>query len=342
VIKMANIQILQGKRGKTYRVQYMRDSNRVTKTFKTRRSAEEFDATLKLHVEVMVGMTNHILNSHSLNDAIEAYLAQHTGKDTSVGHRLRWWSKQLGDKLIGKIYKSDIKSALKILLEEGKANTTYNRFKSAISAVFEFYKDEHDLDHNPARQVKQLKEGRGIERFATEDELSKLLASCKESVWERLYLLVLMAVSTGARRSELINLKWSDVNIKTQTAILHDTKNGESRVLTLTDDLIGELSNYREVGSGWLFPRRMDFTKSFYNFDKYWYQALKLAGITNFRFHDLRHTTGSWLAMQGLPTTVIRDILGHKTIVTTQRYVHHSTQHKAQALNSVFGGITNG
>ena len=339
---MANIQILQGKRGKSYRVQLMRDGSRVTKTFKTRKAAEEFDATLKLHVEVMAGMTNFILNTHTLDDAIQAYLSQHTGKDRNVHTRLKWWSKQLGHKFIGKVYKSDIKTTLAKLLSEGKANTTYNRFKSAISAVFEYYKDEHDLDHNPARQVKQLKEGRGIERFASEDELSRLLASCKTSEWERLYMLVLMAVSTGARRSELLSLKWSDINMKTQTAILHDTKNGESRVLTLTDDLITELSKYREIGNGWLFPNPNDITKNFYNFDCHWYRALKLAKIDNFRFHDLRHTTGSWLAMQGLPTTVIRDILGHKTIVTTQRYVHHSTQHKAQALNSVFGGITNG
>lgn len=339
---MANVQILQGKRGKTYRVQFMSGGSRVTKTFKTRKAAEQFDATLKLHYDVMAGLTNHILKTHTLADAIQAYLKQHTGKDKSVHTRLNWWSNKLGGKYLGKITKSDIKLTLLKLLDEGKANSTYNRFKSAISAVFEYYKDEHDLDHNPARQVKQLKEGRGIERFASEDELARLLRACKQNEWDRLYVLVLMAVSTGARRSELINLRWSDVNMKTQTAILNDTKNGESRVLTLTEDLINELSQYREIGNGWLFPNPQDQLVSFYYFDKYWYEALSSASITNFRFHDLRHTTGSWLAMQGLPTTVIRDILGHKTIVTTQRYVHHSTQHKAQALNSVFGGITNG
>ena len=339
---MANVQILQGKRGRTYRVQFMRDGSRVTKTFKTRKAAEQFDATLKLHPDVMAGLTNHILKTHTLADAIQAYLKQHTGKDKSAHTRLRWWSHHLGDKYLGKVTKADIKSCLVKLLDEGKANTTYNRFKSAISAVFEYYKDEHDLEHNPARQVKQLKEGRGIERYASEDELARLLASCKQSEWDRLYLLVLMAVSTGARRSELINLRWADVNMKTKTAILHDTKNGESRVLTLTEDLIVELSEYREIGSGWLFPTPQNPINNFYYFDKYWYTALKSATIENFRFHDLRHTTGSWLAMQGLPTTVIRDILGHKTIVTTQRYVHHSTQHKAHALNSVFGGISNG
>ena len=339
---MANVQILQGKRGKTYRVQYMRDGNRVTKTFKTRKSAEEFDATLKLHSDAMAGLTNHVLKTHTLSDAIQAYLYQHTGKDKSVHTRLLWWSNQLGDKYLGKLTKADIKKSLLVLLDEGKANTTYNRFKSAISAVFEFYKDEHDLDINPARQVKQLKEARGIERYASEEELAKLLACSKNSGWDRLYLLVLMAVSTGARRSELINLRWCDVNMKTKTAMLNDTKNGESRVLTLTEDLIVEMSEYREIGKGWLFPNPNDLSTNFYYFDVYWYKALDEAGIDNFRFHDLRHTTGSWLAMQGLPTTVIRDILGHKTIVTTQRYVHHSTQSRAQALNSVFGGITNG
>ena len=133
VITMANIQVLQGKRGKTYRVQFMRDGSRVTKTFKTRKSAEEFNSTLSLHSDVFNSLTNHALTSHTLADAISEYLQQHNGKDKNVAGRLDWWCKQLGQVSLGKINRADIKKALKRLSEDGTANSTVTRFKCAIS-----------------------------------------------------------------------------------------------------------------------------------------------------------------------------------------------------------------
>ena len=74
------------------------------------------------------------------------------------------------------------------------------------------------------------------------------MKAAKDSEWDRLYLLILMAVTTGARRTEMLSLKWSDIDLKTRTAHLSKTKNGEQRVLTLTQDLVDELMRVREVG----------------------------------------------------------------------------------------------
>jgi integrase len=122
-------------------------------------------------------------------------------------------------------------------------------------------------------------------------------------------MLILMAVSTGARRSELINLRWQDIDFDQQTAYLGDTKNGDRRILPLIDDVIPELKKYREIGKGWVFPHRMNPKYPFQCFDGHWYKALKQSGV-KVRFHGLRHTAGSWLANNGETATAIQQLLG--------------------------------
>ncbi|QDP03020.1 site-specific integrase [Thalassotalea sp. PS06] len=75
------------------------------------------------------------------------------------------------------------------------------------------------------------------------------------------------------------------------------------------------------------------------NIDKCWYKALSDAKITNFRFHDLRHTAASYLAMNGASLIEIADILGHKSFETTKRYAHLSSSHKTKLVNKVFGDV---
>lgn len=339
---MAKVQERKGVKGKTYRVEFMREGSRVSKTFRIKKEAEKFAALITLNADLAGTLANVTLNTLSLQDAIAEYLDQHTGKDPNVKGRLNWWACAIGaDKLIGRITKQDVKKCLQSMLDEGMAAATHNRYKSALSSVFEFINDRYDCQHNPARQIKQIKEARQRERFASREELDRLLAACKVSQWGRLHLLVLMAVSTGARRSELLGLRWSSINFQDQTAYLSDTKNGTDRVLPLTGACLTELTEFREVGNGWLFPHPDDPLFPFKHFDKHWYAALTQAEITGLVFHSLRHTTGSYLAMSGQPLSVIKEVLGHKTIVTTQRYVHHSTENKKQAITAVFGDILN-
>ncbi|KTA84212.1 tyrosine-type recombinase/integrase [Aeromonas salmonicida] len=330
---MAKVQERLGAKGRTYRVELQRDGSRVSKTFRLKKEAEKFAALITLNADLANTLADVTLNTLSLQKAIAEYVDQHTGKDRCVKQRLEWWAKTIGnDKLIGKITKQDIKKALQSMLDDGMATATHNRYKSAISSVFEYVNDKYDTNYNPARQIKQLKEARQRERFASREELEWLFAAAKVSKWERLHLLVLMAVSTGARRSELLGLRWSAINFQDKTAYLSDTKNGTDRVLPLTDACLAELAHFREIGNGWLFPHPDDSLFPFKHFDSQWYAALKQAEITGLVFHGLRHTTGSYLAMSGAPLSVIKEVLGHKTIVTTQRYVHHSTENKKQVI----------
>lgn len=336
---MATVQTREGVKGKTYRVEFMRDSRRVSKSFKLKKDAEKFAALVTVDEDYASAISNYTLNSYLLSQAIRDYLNQHNGRDKSLSQRLLWWSERLGDKTIGKVSRQLIKASMDALRAEGKAPATLNRYKAALSSVFAYVCDEHDLKVNPCREVKQLNEDNARTRYLSENEIPLLLDAAKSSDWARMYLLVLMAITTGARRSELIKLKWSDIDFSTRSAHIAKTKNGDPRVLALTDDVATELMKFREIGSGYVFPHPSALNAPFEYFDHLWQSVRSKAGIKNFHFHDLRHTCASLLAMNGASLLEIAQVLGHKSITMTQRYSHLCNGHKAKLTDRVFGGI---
>jgi integrase len=146
-----------------------------------------------------------------------------------------------------------------------------------------------------------------------------------------------MAITTGARKGELMNLEWEDVDLVRQTAFVQTTKNGLPKVLPLTDSVIKELLNYKE-DNGLLFPSKLIPNKPFC-FTKPWYKALEDADIEDFRFHDLRHSCASYLAMNGASLLEIADVLGHKQISVTHRYAHLCIEHKSSLINRVMSDM---
>ena len=335
---MAKVQERIGAKGKTYRIEFMRDGNRVSKTFRIKKEAEKFAALITLDEDLANTLANVTLNTLTLQKAIAEYLDAHTGRDKSVSQRLDWWANAIGpDKLIGKITKQDIKKALSALESEGKAPATFNRYKAAISSVFVYMNHEHDLKFNPTREVRQKSLDNARTRFLSDDELPRLLAAAKASKWDRLHLLVLMAITTGARRAELIGLQWSDINFNARTAHLAMTKNGKQRVLSLTDEVIAEMTEFRQVGSGYVFPHPSSINGPFVYFDFYWREAREASGTIH--FHDLRHTCASLLAMNGASLLEIADVLGHKSLSMTQRYSHLCNKHKSNLTDRVFGEL---
>jgi integrase len=106
----------------------------------------------------------------------------------------------------------------------------------------------------------------------------------------------------------------------------------------LTDDVIKELTKFRQQDSSLIFNSEIKPNKAFC-FNKQWKKVLVLAEVDNFRFHDLRHTTASYLAMSGASLLEIADVLGHKQISVTQRYAHLCIDHKEKLINSVMSNI---
>ena len=180
-----------------------------------------------------------------------------------------------------------------------------------------------------------------IERFLDDRERKALLSSCQESTWDKLYLVVLMAITTGMRKAELANLRWTDINFDKGLAKLATTKNGSPRINPIPATALDELKKFRQVGNGLIFVSSYDLEKPF-DFRVQWKRALQRANIKNFRFHDLRHTAASFLVMGGASLHETAEILGHKSTQTTRRYAHLSTDHKSALTERVMGTIFNG
>lgn len=130
-----------------------------------------------------------------------------------------------------------------------------------------------------------------------------------------------------------MQLKWSDIDFEQKVARLITSKNGEPRIMPLP--AITELKKFRGIGDALVFPSEKLPRRPFH-FQKQWLKALKDVGLNDFRFHDLRHSCASYLAMSGCSLIEVAEVLGHKSILTTKRYAHLSTDQKAKVVSRVF------
>jgi integrase len=274
---------------------------------------------------------------------------------------LAWWERQFASLTLAEITPDKIAEARDALASEkftrGKEHTnkrtgvvtppaeykrspgTLNKYLTVISRVLNLAAREWQLlERNPAADISKKKEPRGRVRFLSDAEREALLDACAASAWPDLHALVLLALSTGARRGELINLKWSHVDLKAARATVHDTKNGDSRVLPLVGkalEAVRALKLQNSARSEYLFPQPSGFPGPYVYFDGAWRDTLSAAKLNDFRFHDLRHTTASYLASQGCSLLEIADTLGHRTLNMVKRYAHLTQTHKVTAIEKM-------
>ena len=333
---MASIQKIVNKKGISYRV-YIRRKGlpNITKTFLTKKQASLF--ALKLEHSTQ----NHQAYSSKLtfNELLESYLSNaYLGtKPQMQSSRLKHWLRILSDKSIMDINHLDIEFGLNRLPDE-LSNATINKYKKLVSVVFNYGIRELGLTDNPTRYIRSLPEKKGRTRYLSDNERERLFKACRNSKWDKLYLLVLMAITTGARRGELLSLRWNSLDIDKQTAYVQTSKNGEPKVLPLTESVIKELGRFSLNDGSLIFASEINPDKP-YVFFKQWKRVRHEAELIDFRFHDLRHTTASYLAQNGATLIEIADVLGHKQIEVTKRYAHLCIEHKSSLINRVMGGI---
>lgn len=213
--------------------------------------------------------------------------------------------------------------------------------KSVLSGIFIYAIEKKYLVKNPTEKVHIKAENNQIERFLSDDERERLLHACSESTWDKMHLLVLLAITTGMRKSELSYLHWNDINFEKGLATLGDTKNGSPRLNPIPSFVLDEMKKFRQIGNGLIFFSPNNTEKPF-DFRKQWELVRRKTGITDFRFHDLRHTAASYLVMAGATLHEAGQILGHKSEQTTKRYAHLSTNHKSALAERVMNQVFNG
>ncbi|PPC90451.1 MAG: integrase [Methylobacter sp.] len=291
---------------------------------------------------------------HTVADMIDRYLSGvilTKEQDEHIGLHLRRWKDEIGFMVLADVQADTITKIKDKLLNEtvrtGKKRspTTVLKYMASLSTVFTTaVNDWKWVEDSPLRTIKKPKPARGRVRFLDDDERQRFLNACKDSSNEWLYLCVILALSTGMRQGELMALKWPNVNLKDGFIILHETKNGERRRVPLAGhglELLREHAKIRRLDTDLLFPgnshkdKPIDLRKPFEN-------ALKAAEIKDFHWHDLRHCTASYLAMNGASLAEIAEVLGHKTLAMVKRYAHLSDGHVSNVVASmnakIFGG----
>jgi len=283
-------------------------------------------------------------------DVLNSYIKDWKGKDQSMTARALFWLTIFSDKPIKSIKPSHIEKILDqyaigsvqgMGADTAKGNNTLLRMKSVLSSIFIYAIDKKYLEKNPTLKVKIKAEKNQIERFLSDAERVRLLNVCKQSTWDKMHLLILLAVTTGMRKSELSYLRWNDINFDKGLATLHDTKNGSPRLNPIPNFVLEEMKPFRQVGNGLIFFSPNDREKPF-DFRKQWEKMRRDADIIDFRFHDLRHSAASYLVMGGATLYEAGQILGHKSQETTQRYAHLSTGHKSELSERVMDKVFNG
>jgi len=187
-------------------------------------------------------------------------------------------------------------------------------------------------------RVSKLKEPRGRVRFLTADERSRLLESCQQSQCPYLHAIVVLAISTGLRKNEILRLKWIDVDLDKGRVIVEETKNDRRHSVPLVGhalETIRKLNNDRKNISPFLFSSNDLSLDQPYDIRTAWENAVKRAGIENFRFHDLRHDRASTLAAGGASLAQIAEVLNHKTLQMVKRYAHLTEGNIASVLEKL-------
>jgi len=349
----------------SYRAQVrVKGRSSESETFPNRKEAKDWAAS----IETAIREGRHFPHAQSRRTSFDALAADYAAtvlaefdevQRAARTHQLAWWAKQFNGLSLAQITPDRVSKARDVCAAEtfsrGKprsdkktgeviepraykrSGATVNRYIAALSHLLSFtVKERRLLDRNPVSDIRRKKESRGRTRFLSDDERERLLKACGDSDWPALRSLVLLALTTGARRGELIGLQWADVDVKAGRALVRESKNGEQRTLPLAGKALEALRELKLRGSArseHVFAQPSGFPGSYEHFDAHWRAALAAADISDMRFHDLRHTTASMLAAQGASLLEIADVLGHRTLAMVKRYSHLVVDHKATVID---------
>lgn len=227
-----------------------------------------------------------------------------------------------------------IEAALAVLKKEGLSPSTLNRYRSFISSVFSYAVKNEKLGSNPCARVGRFKENEARLRWLREDEEKKLRLEIIEDrfLWELDAVLF-----TGMRRGEFFNLKWADCDLDRKDKVVTVRGKTGRRHVVVNDDAALAFERLKELSGDKTFvvPDHNEFPDAVRDWRTWFEVATRKAGIRDFKFHDLRHTFASRLAMKGVDIRTIQELMGHKSIVMTMRYSHLSSDHRQKAAAKI-------
>ncbi|HEV6968111.1 tyrosine-type recombinase/integrase [Roseateles sp.] len=227
---------------------------------------------------------------------------------------------------------------------------TINRYLSSLSSVFNYAVKFEIIDDHPmkAGKVEKLPENGGRRRILTADEEARLMQAAAASKWPMLALFVRMCLTTAARKSEVLNLRWEQIQLDDSVAVLGTTKNGRARAMPLVQDVRQALEAAKKVR-----PLRGDFVffdpknpEQPKNIDSVWKTCRKAAGLLNDRddplervvLHSTRHTAVTRMLKGGANLAQAAAVSGHQTLAMLRRYEHLAAEDAVQVAQRLLAG----
>lgn len=359
---MAYIQERKSKNGVNYRVLIrMKGCETQSATFARKTDAKKWAQDTESAIRDGRYFKTAEAKKHTVADMIDAYIKSNvTGRKSAENteHHLQYWKSQIGSKLLSDLTPALIGGVRNDLLntpyittrkiggkvvetERKRSGATVNRYMAALGhCITTAVKEWGWMESNPMPNVKKLEESKGRVRFLNDSERERLLTACKESQNPYLYPVVVLALSTGMRQSEIMNLTWNDIDFESNRLILNETKNGERRSVHLAGKALELLQalkkqKVRRIDNNLVFPGTHALNTGPASLRTAWLFALKKANVTDFKFHDLRHSAASYLAMNGASLMDIAAVLGHKTLAMVKRYSHLSETHVSGVVASM-------
>ena len=272
----------------------------------------------------------------TFREMMEKYLLEYASKKASARSFIGYAKKPisvLGDYLLPSITPKTINQYKTTRVTDGVKPATINRELATMKKAFNLAIKEWEwIRDNPVSKVSMEQENNRRERWLTDTEEERLMEACSDWLRE----LVVFALNTGMRISEILSLEWRRVDLFRKMVTLLDVKNKTPRSIPINETIFEMLKKKFKVKSiltdlvFYNTETHAMFHKT--SADHAFRVATAKAGIENFRFHDLRHTAATRMVQDGADIYQVQVILGHKSPVMTQRYAHHSVESLRNAV----------
>ncbi len=332
------------KRNGVWQIRYSLNGKIVRKSADTTnfKEAEGKLRAIKTLIDVGKEPETKKIGNHTFDELAERYKAWITGRQRSAEVKgyiidkltakygtlpLRRFNMNLAEQLQTELMSKGLNDDSKKGLKAASNNKVMNVFKHLFTKAVEWDMVEADTLKR-IRKVKLFKEPKRL-RFLSIEEAQGLISVCEP----HLQPIVITALHTGMRRGEILGLKWENVDLQHGFILLSETNNDERREIPIDETLKKTLHSLpHRIDTPYVFhdPRTL---KPYQDVKRSFHTALERAGITDFHFHDLRHTFASHLVMAGVDLTAVKELLGHKDIKMTLRYAHLAPAHKRKAVN---------
>ncbi|MEQ1773742.1 MAG: site-specific integrase [Burkholderiales bacterium] len=259
---------------------------------------------------------------------------QHKKSHHSDVAMVKWLQQHLSMKLLNEVTRDRVTEIAEIKRKQASCSTA-NRFIALIRAILRRAEREWEwIDRSPFLRL--YPEPKRRIRWITPEQAQKLLSLLSEHQRE----LVTFALATGLRQANVLKLEWSQVDMQRKVAWIHadQAKAGRDIHVSLNETALNVLRS--QIGK---HPNRVFTFRGkpiAWANTRAWRQALKEAEITNFRWHDLRHTWASWLAQNGVPISDIQEMGAWESAEMVRRYAHLSPAHlakRAEVVDNLLG-----